>query len=509
MNKDVDDTPPFEASIESGVWRYATAARVSVLVDAEEYFRQIQLAMLKAQKEILLLGWDFDTRIHLARGRRWYQRPFRKGYPARLGSFLGWLTRKNKDLEIKLLVWGFSFLQFFTRGAMGLDMFRMAIRRQIQFKHDDHLPFGCSHHQKIVVLDQSLAVCGGIDLTRERWDTRSHHLVDERRLNPWGHYYQPWHDLTVMMDGEIAGALFDLVDNRWRGGGGEPLKKLDGHNDACWPDQLGADFTDIEIGISRSRAAYKELPAIDEVEQLFLRHIAAAKRFVYIENQYLTSRTIVEAIAHRLEEENPPEFVIVHPVTAEGWLERMAMDDTRSWLASTLGHVDRNDRFHLYVPYTGNTPVYVHSKLMIVDDQILRIGSANLNNRSMGLDSECDVFIDAARPANVGCEDKIKTLRHSLLAEHCGLSEKMAKSLFESAKTMSEVIASHGQGTERSLRPFEVPEIGEISKMLSESQILDPEEPEDMFAAYPKGGLYRPGSILYRVRERMRKGRRG
>ena len=45
----------------------------------------------------------------------------------------------------------------------------------------------------------------------------------------------------------------------------------------------------------------------------------------------------------------------------------------------------------------GGKAIYVHAKIMIVDDTILRIGSANFNNRSLGLDSECDVFIDCAR----------------------------------------------------------------------------------------------------------------
>jgi len=390
---------------------------------------------------------------------------------------------------------------------MAFDLLRMAIRKQIQFKNDDNVPFGCSHHQKVVVLDRSLAFCGGIDLTRERWDTRAHHLIDERRLNPWGHYYQPWHDLAVIMDGDIAVALFDLIEERWDRAGGAPLKHVEGGNDQCWPEVLAAQFVDVEVGISRSRAEYNDAPAIDEVEELFLAHIKRAKRFVYIENQYLTSRTMVEAIAARLEEEDSPEFVIVHPEKAEGWLEQLAMDDTRSMLAEALRHADKSERFHLYVPYTGDVPIYVHSKLMIVDDEILRIGSSNLNNRSMGLDSECDVFIDAKREANLGCEAQIKALRYSLLTEHCGLSETMAHSLFESADSMASVIATHGQGNERALRRFEIPEVGAVSEFLSESQLLDPEEPDDLFEAYPKGGLYRPDGILYQLRESIRRGR--
>ncbi len=503
-----DETPPFEASVEPGVWRYAHASQLSVVVDAEDYFRQIQSAMLKARQEILLLGWDFDTRIHLARGRRWYQRPFKRGYPSRLGSFLLWLPRRRKTLDIKLLVWGYSFLQFFTRGSMSFDMLRMAAKRQIQFKHDTELPFGCSQHQKIAVLDRSLAVCGGIDLTRERWDTRSHYGIDPRRRSPWGRIYHPWHDLTVMMQGNIAGALFDLSQERWLRAVGAPLKDIETGQGDCWPDELDVQFRDVEVGISRSRPAYKDAAAIDEVEELFLRHIKQAKRFIYIENQYLSSRSIVEAMAARLEEDDPPEIVMVHPIKAEGWMEQQAMDHTRSSLVQTLRAADQKQRFHLYVAYTEDAPIYIHSKLMIVDDQILRVGSANLNNRSMGLDSECDVFVDCARPANKGHEVAITKIRHALLAEHCGLDEDAAAELFLSSSSMAKVIASHGQSGPRRLEPFVIPEDADLSDYLADSQILDPEEPEDMFAAYPKGGLYRPGSVLYRMREKLRKGQR-
>lgn len=496
---------PYHASVEPGVWRYAKADRLSLLIDAEEYFERIQQSMLKAQEEILLLGWDFDTRIHLARGRRWYQRPFRRGYPARLGNFLVWLTRRRKTLDIKLLVWGLSFLQFCTRGSMALDMIRMAVRRQIQFKHDTNLPIGCAHHQKIAVLDRSTAFCGGIDLTRERWDTRAHHSVDPRRVSPWGRSYDPWHDLSTIMEGEVAEALCDIFQERWKNANGAPLKKVASTGHSCWPDNLPAQFSDVEVGIARSRPAYKDKPAINEVEDLFLRQIEAARQFIYIESQYLTSRTIVEAMAKRLQEEEPPEIVMVHPIEAESWIERQAMDDTRSWLAATLREVDHKKRFHLYVAYSDEVPVYIHSKLMIVDDCILRVGSANINNRSMGLDTECDVFIDCARAANEGAQAGIKMLRCDLLAEHCGLELAEAQSLFDAGKSMAAVIERHGSKGSRRLQLFDIPQLSEFSDYVAGSQIFDPEAPEDVFATYPKGGLYRPGSLLYRVREKIRK----
>ncbi|MFX9089441.1 phospholipase D-like domain-containing protein, partial [Acinetobacter baumannii] len=87
-----------------------------------------------------------------------------------------------------------------------------------------------------------------------------------------------------------------------------------------------------------------------------------------------------------------------------------------------------------------------HSKLLIVDDEVLRIGSANFNNRSLGLDSECDVFIDAAREAPDKREAVTRTitrLRHSLLAEHCGLDPTEVGSLLDRHGAMAAMIEAH------------------------------------------------------------------
>jgi phosphatidylserine/phosphatidylglycerophosphate/cardiolipin synthase-like enzyme len=127
-------------------------------------------------------------------------------------------------------------------------------------------------------------------------------------------------------------------------------------------------------------------------------------------------------------EANPPDIVVVMPRSAEGWLEQKAMDAARVQLARAIGKVDKGDSFRIYVPVTkGGTDIYVHAKLMIVDDRILRIGSANLNNRSLGLDSECDMVLDCALPANKGSEKVIAELRTRLLAEHLGVMKRLSR----------------------------------------------------------------------------------
>lgn len=486
-------------SVTPGVWRYAKVERASVIVDGEDYFALMQKAMLNAQKRIMLVGWDFDTRIHLTLGRRWFQRIFRRKYPRRLGSFLMWLARHRKGLDIRVLKWSLGVFQFFSRGYMLVDIMRMAAYKQITFKFDTHHPVACSHHQKLAVLDDRLAVCGGIDMTQERWDTREHIEDDRRRRRPRGLRYDPWHDATMMMEGEVALHLAALSRERWHRAGGEKIDPVPPSDASLWPDGLDVQFENVEVGIARTRAEYDDMPQICEIENLVLAQIAAARKFVYIENQYLTSRKIADAIAQRLKEVDPPEFVIVHPITAEGWLEQQAMDHARNCIAQSLHEIDHADRFGLFVAYTGETPIYVHAKLMIIDDRILRIGSANLNNRSMGLDSECDVFIDCERPGNGHACEAIGKLRYSLLGEHTGRDpEEVARILAEDPSMLS-FIEKHGKGDKRSLRRFEIPEMNDIEETLADSQMLDPERPDDMFEPFADGGLFRKGSRLSRA----------
>ena len=494
-----------DASAEPGIWRYAVAERMAVVIDGEDYFAHVHTAMFNARTQIVLIGWDFDTRISLRRGEEWEKSDI--GRPAKLGKYLTWLVKEHDGLEIRILKWGLSWVQFFKRGRMAYDIARMWMVDGISFRFDSHHPAGCSHHQKIAVFDRQLAVCGGIDLTYDRWDTREHLEEDPRRINWPGSVHGPWHDITVMMTGPIVGALFDLCDTRWQVAGGDPLDRPERPAKNPWPEDLRADFEDVEIGLSRTRTECGDVTEVREVEELFLAHFARAKRFIYIENQYFTSRKIAEAIARRLSEPDPPEIVIVHPRHADGWLEQQAMDHARDLIAETVESADAKDRFEIYVPYTGSTSIYVHAKLMIVDDEVLRIGSSNLNNRSLGLDSECDTVLDATRPHNAGrgIEKGIKAVRVSLLAEHCGVEEPVMEAALEEHGSMQAAIAALGAEGRRTLRPFVPPTKTEFEEWLAESAMLDPERPSGILRPFAQGGLFGKGGRLRQLRDRAKR----
>ena len=137
-----------------------------------------------------------------------------------------------------------------------------------------------------------------------------------------------------------------------------------------------------------------------EVESLLLACIREARETIYCESQYFASRTVAEAIAARLRDRDGPEIVIVNPISADGFLEAATMDSARARLLKLVHDADQHDRFRIYTPVTAKgEDIYVHAKILIVDDRLLRIGSSNLNNRSMGFDTECDVAVEAVAGA--------------------------------------------------------------------------------------------------------------
>lgn len=476
-----------ELAQSRSVWRYARATRAHAVVDAADYFDLMRDAMLATRQRIMMIGWDFDTRIIIGNGRRWWNLPRKRVSPARLGAFIVWLANRRPKLEVLVLKWNFGALKAIFRGSMILDLIRWWRHPRIEFKLDGAHPLGCSHHQKVVVLDDRFAVCGGIDMAGDRWDTREHLPRDPRRRRPSGRLYGPWHDCTMMMEGEVARVLGDYGRTRWKQAGGEQLEPCRAQKASPWPSGLEAEFVDVEIGIARTRSAYGDTAEVREIEALYVEQIAGAKHFIYAENQYFASRVIAEAFALRLAAPDPPEIVLVMPLTADGWLEQAAMDGARIRLLHAIADKDHKRRFSVWNPFdAAGTPIYVHSKLMIVDDRILRIGSANMNNRSMGLDSECDVFIDCARPGNENCKDAIGRLRHSLLGEHCGIGSEAIVDLVQKHGSMAKAIAAVPGGGHQ-LRPFVPRALGETEKALADNALLDPERPEEMLSFYRRG----------------------
>jgi phosphatidylserine/phosphatidylglycerophosphate/cardiolipin synthase-like enzyme len=465
-------------------WRIERADRMAVIVDADDYFRLARDALLRAERRIMLVGWDFDARIHLTNAERL------PGEPESVGDFLYWIVERRPELDLYLLRWDVGAIKTLGRGSTAFTVLKWMRHPRIHTKLDGAHPPGGSHHQKIVSIDDRFAFCGGIDMTSDRWDSRGHHDDDPGRLRPGGKPYGPWHDATSALSGPAAAALAKGCRDRWQRATGDELVPVTEGGDA-WPDALEPQFHDVGVGIARTLPVLDDTPGIHEIEALFVTQIAAAKRTIYMESQYFASRKVAEAIAHRLDEGDGPEIVIVNPVTAQGWLEPVAMDSARGRLMEALRRRDKHGRLRMYHPVTkAGEAIYVHAKITFIDDCQLRIGSANLNNRSMRLDSECDVIVDADDGGNKVVTTAIAELRDNLLAEHLGVEAAVVTAtLAETGSLIATVERLRGE--ERTLVPYEDPDLSAVETWLADHEVLDPEGPDEMFEALSARGLFR------------------
>jgi len=481
-------------------WRIEACRQASVIVDAADYYHLVREAMAAAQHRILVIGWDFDTRISLEPGKG------RSGET--LGGFFLSLARQRPGRRIAILKWSFGAKKQFLRPRAAWMLWKWQRTKAIDFRFDSAHPPGCSHHQKIVVLDDQLAVCGGIDISTARWDTPDHIDDDKRRRLPGGKRYSPWHDVTMMLGGPVASALGELGSDRWHRATETDLDPVTPGDDPLWPDDLPVQFENVEVAVARTRAEYKDASEIREIEALYLDMIAAAKRFIYFENQYFTSAKLAAAISRRLEEDDPPEFIMVMPRTADGWLEQKAMDAARVRLAREIGKVDRHNRFRIYVPVTRQgADIYVHAKVSIVDDRLLRIGSSNLNNRSLGLDSECDVVIDAALAANRDTPPEIARLRTRLIAEHLDVEPGTFEREFDQRASLVDAIEAL-RGSGKTLELLDLVKPGPLDRFIADNELLDPESADSFLDPIGERGLrkhWREG--LRRIRRSPRRRR--
>ncbi len=474
---------PHRPVLETGrnCWCKAEADRVGVAVDAAAYFKAFTEACQGAQRQILILGWDFDRRERLHRDDR--------DHPEQdqLGNFLVSLVKSKPHLHLYLLSWDFNMIYATERELLPALRLRMQTPPRFHFRLDGHHPPGASHHQKVVVIDDSIAFTGGIDLSRWRWDTCEHAPDDPRRRDPNGKPYQPFHDMMWVFQGAVAQRLGDLARERWCRAHGRRIKPPAAPATAPWPSSVPVALTSTEVALARTEPAYRGNPTVGEIRQLYEDSIAAAQRHIYIENQYFTATRIAKALAKRLAEPDGPEIVMVFPQRTGGWLEQMTMDVLRGRVVERLRRADRHDRLRIYYPYQvdlGEQCISLHAKLMIVDDRLLRIGSANASARSMGLDTECDAVIEAS-PGDDETAAFITAFQHRLLAEHLDCKATEVARIAQDGLGLIATIEALRSDKGRSLHPLDCSIPAEVDDLVPDSGVIDPPEPfsPDYFVA--------------------------
>jgi phosphatidylserine/phosphatidylglycerophosphate/cardiolipin synthase-like enzyme len=453
-------------------WRVAQAERAAVLVDGAAYFAALEASLRQARRSIHIVGWDFDGSIRLRPDVGPEESP-------PLGPLLRSLVEERPELEVRILVWSVAVVH--APGAPGPLIFGADWQEhpRLQVKLDTHHPLYAAHHQKIVCIDDSLAFVGGMDLTVERWDTSRHACDDPARLKDDGSIYEPVHDLQMAVDGEAARSVAEVWYGRWKFATGEELTPAPTIGADPWPTSLVPDFTSVPVAIARTYPAWGDQPAAHEAAALTLDALSAAKRAIYIEAQYMTAPRIGDVLERHLADPDGPEIVVIQTHESHGWAEEMVMGTNRDRLIRRLRKCDHHGRLRVYYPVIpnrtgGECQVLIHSKLIIVDDVFLRIGSSNLNNRSIGLDSECDLAIEAT---TAEMRRTIAQLRDRLLAEHLQTSpDAFRQSLEAEGGSMIRAVERLNTG-ERGLRAFGAMTDEGPDAPAAGTSLLDPLEP--------------------------------
>jgi phosphatidylserine/phosphatidylglycerophosphate/cardiolipin synthase-like enzyme/uncharacterized membrane protein YdjX (TVP38/TMEM64 family) len=434
-------------------WRRVHAARAAVLIDAASYFEALRASLLAARRCVMILGWELHSRTRLEGA----QKPT-DGAPVELGKLLRWLLRRRPGLELKILLWNHPVVYSINRELFPRWMFGPRSPERVEILLDDHLPAGASHHEKLVIIDDDVAYCGGVDLTVRRWDIAAHHPCEPRRRDNWRKPYVPLHDVQIVVQGEAAAALAERARSRWEHAGGKPIEPRGtprATSDA-WPEHVKPDFTNTTVGVMRTIAALEERDEeVREIERATVAAIGSAERFIYIENQYITSKTACEALVARMRARSKLRVVVVTTREHGGWLEAETMGVGRQRFMAAFDAAELADRIQFVAPLArsagpadeessriivdGMLSIHVHAKVLVVDDRFLRIGSSNLNNRSMGYDTECDIAIEAENAAQ--CET-IASVRNRLIAEHWGSDEKSVRAALAKADAVFEALAS-------------------------------------------------------------------
>lgn len=466
-------------------WRTARAERLSFLVDGEEYFDAIAETLERAQHEVWLLGWDFHSEVSLRRGPDGER-------TSELVALLDRIVRERASLNVYVIAWDFALLYALEREFLPLLQFGVRTHPRVHFTMDAAYPATASQHQKLVVVDRAVGFVGGFDLTTHRWDTRQHRPNDPNRVTPAGKPYQPFHDVQVAVSGPAAAVLADLARGRWERATGRPIAEPAVGSDP-WPPDLSPHARDVDVGIARTFPATADTREIREVESLYQASIAAAKQWIYIENQYLTAPRITDWLAARLREPDGPEVVFVGPRHNAGWLEQNTMGALRDRALRTLQEADHADRLRLLYPHRSDLSedeiINVHSKVMVIDDAFARVGSSNLSNRSLGFDTECDLAFESSGREDLAAS--ISALRSDLLAEHLGTTaDRVEDELRRSGSLVGTVDAL--SGGDRTLCAIEIGESELTAEAIDAIGAIDPEHPvplEELVRRFEEDGV--------------------
>ena len=371
-------------------------------------------------------------------------------------------------------------------------IFNWSTNERIHFRFDNKHAAGATHHQKFVIIDGAIAFVGGMDICSDRWDDRSHLEENPERKNVDGVAYGAYHDIQSYHTGPVVKELVRLFEQRWLHAGEESLILPTADTDIRLVDASALPLAADKVALSRTylRNGAQSATAVQEIRRLFVDAIMAAERLIYIENQYFSSQAVYWTLVGRMTSPGRSRLEIVLmlpdrlPFTEELFIGTAQMKLLRSLqkVAEKTGH--RLGVFSAACIKDGERRMtFIHSKLLLVDDRFLTVGSANATNRSMGLDSELNVTWEADPEEQTTLVDSIRRVRVSLLAEHVGYADGSQPAGLEQVEGLVDHLTGLADNDETRLCRY-LPEPPLENGVLMDAldpvvRVVDPEKPLD------------------------------
>src|SRR5690554_5146137 len=385
------------------VWCIDKINHLGFLLDADKYYTAFFEAAPQAKKNIFITAWEMESKLNLGK--------VSSHFPSDLRRYFSFLVNQNKELKIKILCWKPGLYLKFSRERLTEWKWRQLGHPRVNFRNDrSPYAFG-SFHEKLVLIDNSCGFLGGMDISVNRWDTPDHLLHSDLRRKGEENYL-PIHDAQFIFTGPLLEKMRIMMQARLNPSY-VPIEQFPENG-----IRIETPYPSIEntIGsLSRTDPALKAF----EIENLYIDAILAAKKMIYIENQYFTCLPIARALAKQLERPDGAEVVIVLPRDYLGSFERAVYVNGRNKVKKILEKANKFQRLGFYYPSIPDEGeghfLKVHSKIMIVDEEFITLGSANLNFRSMRVDREMNMNIEAR---DIKSREFVKNIFRSLICEH-------------------------------------------------------------------------------------------
>lgn len=460
-----------------------------LLVDACDYYRAFYHTARKARRYILLAGWQFDSEVRLLRG----EEERAAADDVRFLNFMEALCERTPELEIYILAWDFSAVFSLEREWFQDIIFNWSTNERMHFRFDNVHAVGATHHQKLVIVDGRIAFVGGMDICSSRWDDRYHLNENRERVDIDGTAYGSYHDIQSYHTGPVVKVLLDLFVQRWLNSGGDALKFPTTDGQITLDTSQAIPLPAHQVAVSRTQASLPQArqKQIHEIRRLFIDAIMSAEKLIYLENQYFSSHAIYWALIARMTTPDRPRLQIIMilpdrlPFTEELFLGLPQVKMLRSLqqVAEKTGHVLSVYSTAL-VDEGRRKMTFIHSKLLLVDDRFLTVGSANATNRSMGLDTELNVSWEATDPAaQTELVAAIRGVRASLLAEHAGLHGRGEEQRFEQVEDLTRHLECLADDHEARLCRYQpdpsLQDSGWSEALEPIARVVDPEKPVD------------------------------